>query len=78
MEIVGLSLVAGGLALVTGSTAFLLSKARGGSSVRAETDDSLETINHYLREIRQQRNEHSERLLNGQALLDTAQTRTGY
>lgn len=78
MEIVGLSLVAGGLALVVGSTAFLLSKARGGSPVQVRTDDSLEMINHYLREIRQQRNEHSERLLHGQALLDSAPARTGY
>jgi hypothetical protein len=77
MEMVGLSLVAGGLALVVSGLTFLLTKRRDNSPVQAKTDESLETINHYLREIRQQRNEHSERLLNGPALLDSAQIGTG-
>lgn len=63
MDPIGLSLVVGGIALVTTGLVFRLPKARERSFEQAKTDESLETISHYLQEIRQQRNDYAERLL---------------
>jgi len=54
MNSVGLSIVVGGAFVVSGLI-FLLPTKRQKSSQQDETDESLETINHYLRETRQQR-----------------------
>jgi|GraSoiStandDraft_24_1057298.scaffolds.fasta_scaffold318255_2 hypothetical protein len=65
MDSIGLSLVVGGAALVVSGLTFLLPKVSRRSLERATTDESLETINHYLNEIRRQRNDYAERLLSG-------------
>jgi len=48
--------------VVSGLT-FLLPKGSRISLERATTAESLETINHYLKEIRRQRSDHAARLL---------------
>ena len=65
MDSIGLALMIGGFALVVSSIIFLVPNGRERSAEQAKTDESLEAINHYLREIRQQRNDYAERLLSG-------------
>jgi uncharacterized membrane-anchored protein YhcB (DUF1043 family) len=66
MTSIGWSLLFGGMALVVGALIlqFPMRRRRSREQVRRRTDESLETINHYLREMRQQRNDHAERLRN--------------
>ena len=65
MTSIGWSLFFGGMALIVGALILELPvrRERPREEGRAATDESLKAINHYLREIRQQRNDH-ERLLN--------------
>jgi hypothetical protein len=65
MASIGWSLFFAGTALVAGALMLQLpiKRRRARHQARARTDESLATINHYLREIRQQRNDRAERLL---------------
>lgn len=58
MDPIGLSFVVGGVALIVSGLIFLLPKESRSSRERAATTESLETINHYLMEIRRQRRNH--------------------
>jgi hypothetical protein len=58
MDSIGLSCVVGGAALIVSGLAFLLPKRSRRSRAHATTAESLETINHYLTEIRRQRRDH--------------------
>ena len=58
MNPLGLSLLVGGAALVVSGLIFLLATGRQRSGETAKTNESLETISYYLREIRQQRTGH--------------------
>ena len=64
MDSIGLSCVVGGAALIVSGLAFLLPTRSRRSREQATTAESLETINHYLTEIRRQRrDDHAARLL---------------
>ena len=63
MTAIGLSLLVGGLVLLICALVFRSPTLRQRSHERAKTDESLEAINHYLREIRQQRNDYADRLM---------------
>lgn len=64
MDLIGLSFVVGGAALIASGLIFLLPKGSRRSRDCAATTESLETISHYLMEIRRQRRDHhSARLL---------------
>jgi hypothetical protein len=58
VDSIGLSCVVGGAALIVSGLAFLLPRGSRRSLDHAATAESLETINHYLTEIRQQRRDH--------------------
>ena len=66
MTSIGWSFLVGGTALVVCGLILQLAtgQRRSRKQVRARTDESLDAINHYLREIRQQRNDYAERLRN--------------
>jgi len=65
MNPAGLSLLVGGLALVVSGLIFLLPTGSRRPAGKSKTDENLETINHYLREIRQQRNDYAEQFSHG-------------
>lgn len=58
MDSIGLSCVVGGVALIVSALTFLLPNGSRKSREQAATSESLETINHYLTEIRRQRRDH--------------------
>ena len=64
MDPIGLSFVAGGVALIVSGLIYLLPKGSRRSREHAATTESLATINQYLLEMRRQRRDHhAERLL---------------
>jgi len=63
MDSIGLSCVVGGAALIVSGLTFLLPNGSRRSREQTATAESLETINHYLKEIRRQRSDHAARLL---------------
>ncbi|MBA7666983.1 hypothetical protein ES703_75068 [subsurface metagenome] len=62
MDPIGLSFVVGGAALIASGMIFLLPKGSNTSPEHATTTESLEAINHYLMEIRRQRDHRAARL----------------
>lgn len=58
MDSIGLSFVIAGAALIVSGLAFLMPIRGRRSREQAATTESLETINHYLTEIRRQRRDH--------------------
>ena len=58
MDPIGLSFVVGGVALIVSGLIFLLPKGSRRSLQHAATAESLQTINHYLMEMRRQRRDH--------------------
>jgi hypothetical protein len=65
MNSAGLSLLVGGLAFVVSGLIFLLPTGSRRPAGKSRTDENLQTINRYLREIRQQRNDYIERFSHG-------------
>ena len=63
MKLVGLSLVSSGFALLVSGLFFRLLTTSRSQRDLERTDENLDTIHHYLTEIRQQRNEYDKRLL---------------
>lgn len=58
MDAIGLSCVVGGVALIASGLTFLLPRGSRRSREHATTAESLETISHYLNELRRQRSDH--------------------
>jgi len=58
VDSIGLSCVVGGAALIASGLTFLLPRGSRRSREHAATAESLETINHYLNEMRRQRRDH--------------------